>query len=218
MPSLPERLAVHAWPYQVDRVLADLRSGQACTVISVPTPHTTDRVRARALIRTALRQTLADFLAQPVASIRLVSRPGQGIRVESTHVSHLSHASEGFLSVSVSHAPGLSVAALGRGVAVGVDVMPLDPGATEMPDWERVAQDYLGPVVTKSLWQTPAAQRPAAFTQAWTHVEACLKCLNLPLTEWTPALAQQLASCRIVALALPDKACGSIAIHQDDGA
>ena len=217
MPGTPERLAVHAWPQQVDRALADLRSGQACTVISVPTPHTADRVRARVLIRTALRQTLADFLAQPVASIRLVSRPGQGIRVESTHVSHLSHASEGFLSVSVSHAPGLSVAALGRGVAVGVDVMPLDPGAAAMPDWERVAQDYLGPVVTASLRQTLPAHRLAAFTQAWTQVEARLKCLNLPLTEWTPALAQHLASCRVVALTLPDKACGSIAIHQDEG-
>lgn len=217
MPGTPERLAVHAWPQQVDRALADLCAGQACTVISVPTPPTTDRVRARALIRTALRQTLADFLAQPVTSIRLLSCPGQGIRVESTHLSHVSHASEGFLSVSVSHAPGLSVAALGRGVAVGVDVMPLDPDAAALPDWARVAQDYLGPVVTALLWQTPVAQRPAAFAQAWTCFEASLKCLNRPLTEWTPALAQQLASCRVMALALPAQACGSIALHPDDG-
>lgn len=210
MQATPAHMAVHAWPQQVDLALADLRSGQACTIISVPTPHTTDRELARHLIRTALRQTVADFLEQPVTTIYLASRPGQGIWLDTALMPGVLPLP---LNLSVSHAPGLSVAALGWGVAVGVDVMQLAPDAAEMPDWQQVAQDYLGPIVTESLRQTAPAQRSAAFAQAWTHVEACLKCLNLPLTEWTPALAQQLASCRAMALALPEQAYGCLAIH-----
>ena len=61
----------------------ELRDCQAMTVISVATPATDERSLARALIRAALRETMAMFLDQPVASIALVTRPGQAIGVDS---------------------------------------------------------------------------------------------------------------------------------------
>ncbi len=195
---------VYAWPQSMQLAVDELRSGQALTVISVPTPATTNRLLARDLIRTALRETLAVVLDQPAASITLVSGPGQAIWVDSPLAR---------LHVSVSHTPGVSVAAIGRGAAIGVDLMHVDQGAEAMLDWARVALDYLGPTVTVLLQSTSPAQRPAAFAQAWTRFEACLKCLGLALTEWTPVLEQQLTTCRVMALTLPENCRGAIAIN-----
>lgn len=197
-------VAVHAWPQSVQLAVDELRSDRAMTVISVPSPVTTNRLLARDLVRAALRQTLAAFLCQPLASITLVSLSGQAIRVDSP----LAH-----LHLSVSHMPGMSVAAISRGAAIGVDVMLVERDAAAMPDWARVALDYLGPAVSDRLQRTPPAQRPAAFAQAWTNFEACLKCLDLGLTEWTPVLAQQLATCRDMPLDLPENCRGAIAIN-----
>ncbi|MEP6588187.1 MAG: 4'-phosphopantetheinyl transferase superfamily protein [Polaromonas sp.] len=201
-------MLVHAWPQGMQAAVDELRSFQALTVISVATPATAKRLLARDLVRTALRETLAVFLDQPAASVKLVSYPGQAIRVDFP----LAH-----LNVSVSHAPGLSLAAIGRGAGagIGVDVMPVDRVDEEMPDWADVALDYLGPTVTGLLQRTSPAQRPVAFAQAWTRFEAGLKCLGLALTEWTPVLAQQLAACRVMALALPENCCGAIALNTD---
>jgi 4'-phosphopantetheinyl transferase len=204
MQAQPKPLAVHAWPQNLPLAVDELRSRQGLCVISVPTPLTAHRGLARELVRTALRETLAVFLNQPVASITLVSRPGQAIGLASP----LAH-----LQISVSHMPGLSVAAMAQGVAVGVDVMDVQQSTEDaLPDWAAVALDYLGPDVAAGLKNTLPAQRPAAFAHAWTHFEASLKCLGLALTEWTPALAQQLATCRVTALALPDPYRGAIAI------
>ena len=179
-----------------------LGSDQAMTLISVPTPDTTSRTLARERIRVALQETLAFYLGQPARSITLVSRPGQAIGLDGPHA---------HLQLSLSHMPAISVAAIRRCGAVGVDVMQFDPSAEKMPDWARVALDYLGPVVTDLLQRAPATQRPAAFAQAWTGLEACLKCLGLALTEWTPALAQHLATCRVRPLALPANYRGAVA-------
>jgi 4'-phosphopantetheinyl transferase len=206
MPAMQALVAVHAWPQSLLLAAAELRSDRALTVISVPTPATNNRAKARDLIRVALRETLAVFLDQPAASITLVSVLGQAIRVDSPF---------GQLYVSVSHMPGVSVAAISRSAAVGIDVMQVEPGAEEMAHWARVALDYLGPTETFLLQGTAPAHRPAAFAQAWTRFEARLKCLGMALTEWTPALAQQLAACRVVALALPESCRGAIAINAE---
>jgi len=208
MLDLQEFVAVHAWPQRMQQAVDELRSNRALTVISVPTPVTTSRLLARALIRTALRETLAVFLDQPVSSIMLVSRPGQAIGVDSPLAR---------LNVSVSHMPGMSVAAIGRTAAIGVDLMHLDQGAEEMADWAQVALDYLGPTVAALLQRTAPAQRSAAFAREWTRFEACLKCLGLAMTEWSPVLAEQLATCRVMVLALPENCHGAIAIDANAG-
>ena len=203
MPASKDLVTVHAWPQRMQLAVDELRSSQALTVISVPAPATTDRSLARDLIRTALRETLGVFLDQPAAAITLVSHPGQAIRVDSPLAR---------LQVSVSHMPGMSVTAIARGAVIGVDVMHIDQGVEKMPDWTGVALDYLGPEVTALLLRTAPAQRSAAFAREWTRFEACLKCLGSAMTEWTPVLARQLATCRVMALALPENCRGAIAI------
>jgi len=180
----------------------DMRSVQAVTVVSVATPVTPHRTAARALVRNALQQTLGVFLDQPAASVALVSRPGEGITVDSPRVG---------LSLSLSHAPGLSIAALCRGACVGVDVVRQGNGIEDDPDWVRVAYDYLGPQATASLQAASAAEVPAAFAQAWTRFEAGLKCLGLAMTEWSPQLEEQLATCQIWALDFAEHPSGSLA-------
>lgn len=197
-------VTVHAWPTCRHRALDALRCDQAFTVISVATPATENRVQARALIRHALRDTLAAFLGQSEQAVVLDSRPGKPVQLGAAWAG---------MHVSLSHMAGLSIAAIGRGVTIGVDVMHVDGGLLETPDWQHVARDYLGPSTTDMLHNTPPAQRPALFAEAWTHLESSLKCNGLQLTEWSPGLAQQLLSCHVMALALPESCRGSIAIR-----
>ena len=202
-----EPVTVHAWPQYQWLAVRALRSTQAMTVISIATPATENRRVARSLVRLALRETLAALLGQPAASIALVSPLGRAIYVDSTICP---------LRLSISHSPGISVAAICQGAAIGIDVMRIEavtPGQTE---WLRLAGDYLGPQVTVKLQGVPPDTFPSVFAQAWTDFEAALKCLGLGLTEWSPELASRLANCRVVALDLPANYCGSIATAAGD--
>ena len=200
MPEAP--LAVHAWPDGLAQALADLRS-VGMTVLSVPTPLTARRTDARHAIRHAIQHTLAAFLDGPAASVAVLSRPGQAPQVAAPGA--------GPVHLSISHLPSLSVAAISLRGAVGVDVVAV--GTQSLPDWADVARDYLGPLATKVLQQTPPNDRPAAFAHAWTALEACLKCLGLGLTEWTPGLAARLQACTVISLTLPAGSCGALAFQ-----
>lgn len=191
---------VHVWPDGVDQALAELRSARARTVIRIAAPETTIRHAARAQIRVAVCNTLGAWLDRPAASIRLHAQPGQALTLDGP--------AKG-ISLSLSHAEGMSVAALQAGGQVGIDVLRVPPEA--LPDWAAVARDYLGPQACAQLALVEPAQQAWAFAQAWTRWEAGLKCLGLPLTEWTPGLAQQLARCRVTPLALPAPYCGALA-------
>lgn len=193
---------VRAWPACAAQALAELGSERALTVISVRTAETELRHTARQIIRSALQEALGTLLQRPIASIPFMSLPGQAIALDlpKTHI-----------ALSVSHAAGLSVAAIRVGGAIGVDLMRIEPGADELPDWARVAQDFLGSPVSARLAMLAPAQRASAFAHAWTRREAGLKCLALALTEWTPALEHRLATCAVTALALPGSYCGAVA-------
>ena len=203
MRAAPATVAVHAWPQQRALAVRALGSGSGLAVIGIATPVPHDRQLARQLVRDALRQLLGQFLDQPAAALALVSQPGQAVALNFPGSQ---------LRLSVSHMPGLSVAAVSNRFAVGVDVMAVDGLASDMPDWAQVALDYLGPVQAALLHRTVPAGRPAAFARAWTRHEAGLKCCRRALTEWTPALANLLASCQEMALSLPDGCCGTVAI------
>lgn len=199
-------VTVHAWPQDQSLAVQALRSAQAIAVISVPTPATENRTAARSLVRSALRETLAVVLGQPAASIALMSPVGRAVWVDSTPLQ---------LRLSISHSPGVSVAAICRGASVGTDVMRVEAATYEHSDLMRLARDYLGPQETVLLKCTPPETFPSAFGQAWTGFEAALKCLGLALTEWSPELAMQLTRCRVLALDLPPNYCGSVATSAD---
>lgn len=196
-------MPVHVWPGQVHLALAELRSAQALTVLGIAAPDSPLRQMARAQLRGALCDTLGRLLQRPAASIPLRSQPGLPLLLDLPDTR---------ISLSLSHAEGLSVAALHMDGPVGVDVMRVLPDA--LPDWAAVARDYLGPPTCDQLAAVAPAQRAWAFAQAWTRWEAGLKCLGLALTEWTPGLAQRLALCRITPLALPAPYCGALATQR----
>lgn len=192
------------WPQDAHRVLADLRSPHGLAVIRLDTPNTQARQAARQMARTALREVLGAWLQRDADTITLTSRPGQGLTVDLAPL---------HVGLSLSHAPAMSVAAIRLGGAVGVDLMQVDSSREPMPDWELVATDYLGPQQTQALRKIAPGQRALAFAQSWSRLEAGLKCLGQPLSEWTPALAQQLAQRHFNALELPPSYVGSLCIE-----
>ena len=110
--------------------------------------------------------------------------------------------------VSISHAPGFSVAAVHRHGPVGVDLMRLEEKL--MPDWEAVARDYLGPAATARLAACGNDRRSHCFAQEWTRREAQLKHLGCGLVEWASAPVSR--DERWSMLALPEGYVGAVVI------
>lgn len=195
---------VHSWPESAHLVLDELRSARALAAISVAVPHATTRRSAREQIRAALRETLGALLNRPAASISLISRPGRPLWVDLPDRS---------IDLSVSYAASSVVAAIHLRGAIGVDVMPVEHGADWMSDWECVAQNYLGKETYGRIADLAPGQRPRAFAQEWTRLEACLKCLGLELTEWQPTRERDLASCCVRGMAFSENMTGLIATN-----
>ncbi|HXE40807.1 MAG TPA: 4'-phosphopantetheinyl transferase superfamily protein [Azonexus sp.] len=169
-------------------------------VIAVRTPDTPHRDAARHLVRQTLGKTLGEMLAVDEHSLSLLSQPGQGIRLAPPWQD---------IGISVSHEPGLSLAAIHRAGPVGIDLLRLGP---PLPDLDRLARDYLGPFTVAALAALPATQRQPAFAGAWCRLEAGLKCLGTPLGEWTPEIGQQLAGCTYTDIAMPAGWVAAVAI------
>ena len=121
-----------------------------------------DRATARRTIRAAVLAALVEAVGLSSARIRLCGAPGEapyalvddGRRGGARHV-----------ALSISHDGDLSVAALRMdGGPVGIDVMRV----TDVPDWQAVAHDYLGPACADALARVPAPARAAAFARAWS--------------------------------------------------
>ena len=161
-----------------------------------------DRATARRTIRTALAAALAQATGLPSERIVLCGAPGEAPYV-------LLDGSRR-VSLSISHDGDLSVAALRLdGGAVGIDVVRV----TDVPDWQAVARDYLGPACAAALARVPAAARAAAFAHAWSEREGRLKCLGRQLAEWRADDDARLATCRCLALAVPDGYVGTLALQ-----
>jgi 4'-phosphopantetheinyl transferase len=159
-----------------------------------------DRATARRTIRAALLAALAEATGLPASSIRLCGGPGEApfaLLVDGSRI-----------ALSISHDGDLSVAALRLdGGAVGIDLMRV----ADVPDWEAVARDYLGPACAAALAATPAQERAAAFARAWSEREARLKCRGWQLVEWRDDTSAELLGCACRALDVPDGYIGSVA-------
>jgi len=113
--------------------------------------------------------------------------------------------------LAISHDGALSLAAISLEGPVGIDVTLV----MDIPDWEAVARDYLGPAVTAELAALPALpadRRAQAFARAWSEREARLKYLGRELVEWSEDGDRPLAACRCLPLALPDGYAGVLAV------
>jgi len=163
-----------------------------------------EREAARLSIRIALTAALAEVTGLSTARIRISGASGEA------PFASVSCGSLGArrIGVAISHDGELSVAAFRLdGGPVGIDVMQV----TDVPDWEAVARDYLGPDCAAALGHAPAAARADAFARAWSEREARLKCLGMPLAEWDAAESSRLAACTCREIALPAGYVGMVA-------
>ena len=178
-------LVVQPWPGPVPAapdgiVVIAIKSGSVPTFghesSSCPNVGTDpDFIRSaqRAEIRRAAREVLAALTGEPASCFGIQSEPGGPLSV-------IVGGHDSTIGCSFSHEDGYSLAAIHLHGAIGVDMMRVQ----DIPDWQAVARDYLGPAVTAALQAMPAAERPLAFALAWTRREAELKCQGSQLAEW----------------------------------
>ena len=197
VPAVQTVLAVPAWPEWPAAPTAPPRWQGALLLMCISHPAGATRAVARTRIRAALGAALAQSLGLEPAQVTLDTVPGSAPRL-------LIDGAPCAIGVSISHAGKLSIAALNRIGAVGVDLMEV---AALPHDWQRVAADYLGISVAHRLAALAPVARSLAFAQAWAEREAHLKLLGLPLAEWTPLSG----ACRWQALALPPGFAGALA-------
>jgi 4'-phosphopantetheinyl transferase len=168
-------------------------AGEHASVRVVAVRNQPDRATARRTIRAALLAALVEASALPSGRIALCGDAGEA------PYALLDGARR--IPLSISHDGDLSIAALRLDCgAVGIDLMRV----TDVPDWQAVARDYLGPACAAALDRVPAPAHAAAFARAWSEREARLKCLGLPLTEWRIDDDARVAACRCLALAVPE--------------
>ncbi|WP_420474370.1 4'-phosphopantetheinyl transferase family protein [Noviherbaspirillum sp. ST9] len=185
-------LEVLAWPADAGR-LARCWTGRGLVVIGVQTPATTIRDTARAAIRTALREALGLLLGCAPDAVPLASSSGNPLRLDMPETP---------IALSVSHEPGLSIAAIRRGGGVGADIMRID----ETMEWELVAADYLGPHARARI------AGASEFAREWTRLEAALKCRGMALREWHPDVETLLRQLTFIDLSLPEGFAGAVAL------
>jgi 4'-phosphopantetheinyl transferase len=162
-----------------------------------------DRPSARAAIRVALVETLSAGLGVSADRVAIHTAPG-----EPPYATVDCDGTVERIGLSISHDDALSVAALRRGGAVGIDLMRV----VEVPDCYDVARDYLGPGVAAALARLPLHARAEAFARAWSAHEARLKCLGLGLVEWDAQLGRAAAGSATLPLRLPSGYVGFVAL------
>lgn len=182
-----KRLPIYHWPGAAPRWHDDV------FVIAVATGP--EREAARRAIRQALTEALAALFGAAPEAIEIAATPGQA------PVALLPGGRR--LHCSFAHDGGLSLAAVSQSGPVGVDLMREE----DVPGWEAVANDYLGPEATARIAATARHERAAVFARAWTAREAHLKWLGVGLDEW-PAHSQSAGT--TVTLDLPHGLAGTL--------
>jgi 4'-phosphopantetheinyl transferase len=169
-----------------------------------------EREAARRAIRSAVRAALAALLGIDPAAVDL---PAAGSAAGTApyalvHDAAAPRTAPRRIALAISHDEALSVAAIGLAGAVGIDVMCI----ADIPDWEALARDYLGPDAARTLAALDPSARPVALAQGWSEREARLKCVGLGLGEWRADEAAALAHCICRPLALPAGYVGYLAV------
>jgi 4'-phosphopantetheinyl transferase len=206
MPIAPAAAAggsglVFASPATACRLVAEIGEDAGIAVLGIQ--GQADREQARLAIRAAIVDALSQLSGLPPQRIILHAEPG-----EAPWALLDAPAGQQRAWLAISHDGELSVAAIGLHGAVGIDVTQV----LDIPDWQPVARDYLGPAVAAQLDALPAPARVHAFARAWTEREARLKCLGRELSEWSAIGDRDVAACRCLPLSLPDGYVGALAL------
>jgi 4'-phosphopantetheinyl transferase len=202
--SLPA-FAVFDWETQCLSALACFRL-QATVVISLSFPQNLQREVARQQLHLAITELLIQAFSCAAEQIRL-------IRVAGSRLQCFVATQEIF--ISVSHEPGLSLAAISRKRQSGIDLMEAKP----IDDWQNIARIYFNPQQIAALQQAQDCDRASLFARYWTMMEARFKCAGVAITEYDKHLQQQMASvlkdARSYALTLPAGYIGTLILLPD---
>lgn len=159
-----------------------------------------ERDHARALARAALTRALAVHLGCAPQALSVSEVRGTPPRLAWAAGDA---AALDAIGLSISHAPGLSLAAWSPQGAVGVDVQAVPRTAGRAELW-RTAALFFGKNQLETLdRQASTAPFFEVFAHHWAAHEAALKCARLALAEYSPAVATRLAGMRVVTLGLP---------------
>ena len=97
------------------------------------------------------------------------------------------------IRISLSYAGDKALIALAKDRPIGVDIVQVG----NLPEIETLSRLYL-PAATRlaSLQESP--DRDCRFALAWAQMEACCKCLNLPLAEINAQREHAYAACTLI--------------------
>lgn len=177
--SLPA-FAVFDWEAQCLSAL-DYFSQQSNVVICLSFPQNLQREAVRQQLHLAITELLMQAFSCAVEQIRL-------IRIAGSRLQCFIATQEIF--ISVSHEPGLSLAAISQKQLPGIDLMAVKA----MDDWQDVAGIYFPPQKIAALQQAQDDERATLFAQYWTMMEARFKCAGIAMTEYDEHVQQQMAS------------------------
>lgn len=176
LPAFP----VYEWETQ--RLSAvDCFNQQATVVISLLFPQNLQRETARQQLHLAITELLMQAFSCTAEQIRL-------IRIAGSRLQCFIATQEIF--ISVSHDPGLSLAAISQKQLPGIDLMAVKT----MDDWQDVAGIYFNPQQIAALQQAQDCDRASLFAQYWTMMEARFKCAGIAMTEYDEHVQQQMES------------------------
>lgn len=200
--SLPA-FAVFDWEAQCLSAL-DCFSQQSNVVINLSFPQNLQREAARQQLHLAITELLMQAFSCTAEQIRL-------IRVAGSRLQCFIATQEIF--ISVSHEPGLSLAAISQKQLPGIDLMAIKP----IDGWQDVAGIYFNPQQIAALQQAQDCDRASLFAQYWTMMEARFKCADIAITEYDEHVQQQMASAlkdsRSYALTLPAGYIGTLILR-----
>jgi 4'-phosphopantetheinyl transferase len=170
--------AVHVWPgatpTPLDGLFVILIKTSGAPGASISASASMQRNAARSQLRLATREALAAVLQIAVDDISIISEPGAAPQI-------IIAGRASRIGCSFSHEDDHSLAAINLHGRIGADLMRVQ----DIPDWQAVARDYLGPHVCAALQAATDSHRAFAFTQAWTRREAALKYQQQQISEWS---------------------------------
>jgi 4'-phosphopantetheinyl transferase len=169
----PEELRV----YLLDLQLLGERQDSLAAVLSFDEQQRSQRFIRRAdrqrfiVVRGTLRRLLATLAGQAPQALQIAYGP-QGKPCLAGQ-----RNGDQPLAFNVSHSGGMSVIAVSRDTAVGVDVEHIRP----IPDALAIAQRFFSPSEVYELENVPRHDLDLAFLRCWTRKEAHIKALGAGL-------------------------------------
>ncbi len=185
------QLVIYKWPDPPPLPLPGMP-----ILIRIATPSL--RQAARLELRTVLRTVLASWSGLPQGQLPLAETKSGPV--------WLGLVGGSAIAMSLSYSGGEGWIGLIRGGSIGVDAMCIQ----HIPEIEEMARHYLDPPALTAIRRSPDPD--AAFAEAWTGLEARLKCLKLGLKEWNDeSTAIMMTKCDIQCIVLTERIVVSVA-------